>query len=732
MPEKLSGPGHKATDKDTTNQKTTPPEAAPSKKDDAEAPSQKPVVASEPPRNAPADRPPSAASSLQRPSPPSADTLISPSLRHDVTRFSDYDVFLFNQGTHYRLYEKMGSHLMTVDGVEGTYFAVWAPDAQAIYVVGNFNQWNRETHPLHQRGSSGLWEGFIAGVGKGTLYKYDIHSRIQAYRVEKIDPWAYHYEVSPRTASIVWDLDYTWADQTWMERRTEFNKLDAPIAIYEIHLGSWMRPEAKGDEHHFLTYRELAPRLAEYLTQTGFTHVEFLPIMEHPFYGSWGYQTTGFFAPTSRYGTPQDFMYLVDYLHQHGIGVILDWVPSHFAADMHSLGVFDGTHVYEHADNRKGWHPDWNSFIFNHGRNEVREFLINSALYWLDAYHIDGLRVDAVASMLYLDYSRREGEWIPNKYGGRENLEAIDFLRQFNEAAYQQFPGIQTIAEESTSWGMVSRPPYVGGLGFGMKWDMGWMHDTLSYLSLDPIFRKYHHNNLTFRAVYAFSENFVLSLSHDEVVHGKGSLLRKMAGDTAQKFAGLRLLLGMMYAQPGKKLLFMGGEFGQWNEWYHETDLDWNLLDQDAHRGVYQWVRDLNQLYRCEPALHQFDCTPEGFEWVDCSDWERSVVAFLRKGKTTRRQGTTRRNTMMMVCNCTPVPREGYRVGAPFGGLWREVLNSDAEIYGGSNMGNGGVVWADAPPLHGRPYSMTITLPPLSILFFRCDDIIQEGTEPSP
>ncbi|NJN65553.1 MAG: 1,4-alpha-glucan branching protein GlgB [Chloroflexaceae bacterium] len=712
MPEKPSGPGREANNSAAASQKPSP-------------------VSELPTGGPPAVEPPVASTPKKLPL-TARETPTHQPIRNDVTRFSDYDVFLFNQGTHYRLYEKMGAHLMTVDGVEGTFFAVWAPNAVAVSVVGDFNQWDRETHPLDQRGSSGLWEGFIPGVGKGTLYKYDISSRIQGCRLEKIDPWGFHFEVPPRTASIVWDLDYTWEDQTWMDRRAEFNKLDAPIAIYEVHIGSWMRPDEEQEEkagHRFLTYRELAPRLADYVSSMGFTHVEFLPMMEHPFYGSWGYQITGYFAPTSRYGTPQDFMYLVDYLHQRGIGVILDWVPSHFAADMHSLGVFDGTHLYEHADNRKGWHPDWNSFIFNYGRNEVCEFLINNALYWFDVYHIDGLRVDAVASMLYLDYSRPYGEWIPNKYGGKENLEAIDFLRRFNEAVYQHFPGVQTIAEESTSWGMVSRPPYVGGLGFGMKWDMGWMHDTLFYLSLDPIFRKYHHNHLTFRAVYAFTENFVLSLSHDEVVHGKGSLLRKMHGSTEQKFATLRLLLGMMYAQPGKKLLFMGGEFGQWNEWYHETGLDWHLLDSEAHRGVQQWVRDLNRLYRCEPALYRFDCTPEGFEWIDCSDWERSVVAFLRKGKTTRRQGTTRRNTMMVVCNCTPLARSGYRVGAPYGGLWREVLNSDAEIYGGSNMGNGGAAWADAPALHGRPYSMTITLPPLSILFFRCDDVVDQVGE---
>jgi 1,4-alpha-glucan branching enzyme len=495
-----------------------------------------------------------------------------------------------------------------------------------------------------------------------------------------------------------------------MQERHKHNALDAPIAIYEVHLGSWMRVPEEG--HRPLTYRELAPKLAEYAERMGFTHVEFLPVMEHPFAGSWGYQTTGYFAPTSRYGTPQDFMYLIDYLHQHGIGVILDWVPSHFPTDEHGIGFFDGTHLYEHSDPQKGLHPDWDSFIFNYGRNEVRSFLISSALFWLDKYHVDGLRVDAVASMLYLDYSRKEGEWIPNKYGGRENLEALAFLRRFNEEVYKNYPDVQTIAEESTAWPMVSRPTYVGGLGFGLKWDMGWMHDTLDYMTKNPIFRKYHHNELTFRMLYAFTENFALPLSHDEVVHGKGSLLGKMPGDDWQKFANLRLLLGYMYAQPGKKLLFMGGEFGQWWEWNHDSSLDWHLLTFPPHSSLQRWVEDLNRLYRSESVLHGLEFDPAGFEWVDCSDFERSVISFIRKGRSTG-------DIILVVCNFTPTPRFNYRVGAPRGGFWREVLNSDAQQYGGSGHGNLGGVEAAPIPYHGRSYSLNLTLPPLGVVFLK-------------
>ncbi|HWP46581.1 MAG TPA: 1,4-alpha-glucan branching protein GlgB [Candidatus Limnocylindrales bacterium] len=624
---------------------------------------------------------------------------------------TSHDIYLFKQGSHFRLYNKLGSHITTLEGVQGTYFAVWAPNAEYVSVIGDFNGWNRESHPLKIReDESGIWEGFIAGVGPGTLYKYHIISRYNLYRVDKGDPFAFRWETPPKTASMVWDLTYEWADKNWMENRYKANALEAPWAIYEVHLGSWRRVPEEGNR--FLTYREMAPYLADYVREMGFTHVEFLPIMEHPFYGSWGYQIVGYFAPTSRYGTPQDFMYLIDYLHQHGIGVILDWVPSHFPSDEHGLVYFDGTHLYEHADPRKGYHPDWNSYIFNHGRNEVRAFLISSALFWLDKYHIDGLRVDAVASMLYLDYSRKEGEWIPNIFGGRENLEAISFLKRFNEMVYGEYPDVQTIAEESTAWPMVSKPVYIGGLGFGMKWNMGWMHDTLKYLSTDPIFRKYHHNQLTFSIWYAFSENFVLPLSHDEVVHGKGSLLGKMPGDEWQRNANLRLLFGYMYGHPGKKLLFMGGEIGQWREWNHEESIEWHVLDYPFHRGVQKWVRDLNHFYRTEPALYELDFRMEGFEWIDFHDWEHSIISFLRKGKTTS-------DLILVVCNFTPVPRENYLIGVPRGGFWKEMLNSDADFYGGSGVGNAGGVEAISQTVFGRPYALSLTLPPLGVLFFK-------------
>ena len=629
---------------------------------------------------------------------------------YDMSKLTDNDIYLFNEGSHYRLYEKLGAHPVSVDGIEGTYFAVWAPNARRVFVIGEFNGWNKSSHALHPRGQSGIWEGFIPGVGKGFLYKYHIVSQHRGYRVEKADPLAFYDETPPKTASVVWGLDYSWGDQAWMQKRRERNALDAPISIYEVHLGSWRRvPE---QQNRPLTYREIAPLLAEYVQQMGFTHVEFLPVMEHPFYGSWGYQITGYFAPTSRYGTPQDFMYLIDYLHQREIGVILDWVPSHFPNDEHGLGYFDGTHLYEHEDPRQGIHPDWNSFIFNYSRNEVRSFLFSSAQFWLDKYHVDGLRVDAVASMLYLDYGRKAGEWVPNKYGGHENLEAISFLRRFNEAVYQENPGVQTIAEESTAWPMVSRPIYVGGLGFGLKWDMGWMHDTLEYMTKDPIYHKYHHNNLTFRMIYAFFENFILPLSHDEVVHGKGSLLGKMSGDDWQKFASLRLLFGYMYAQPGKKLLFMGGEFGQWREWSHDESLEWHLLNYSPHSGLKRWVEDLNRLYRSQPALYQLDFEQAGFEWIDCNDVEHSVVSLIRKG----RSGD---DTVLVVCNFTPVTHFNYRVGVPHPGFWRELLNSDAREYGGSGQGNLGGVEAAPIPWHGRPYSLTFVLPPLATVFFK-------------
>jgi 1,4-alpha-glucan branching enzyme len=641
---------------------------------------------------------------------PPKDKIDGQPVRSDISMLTNDDLFLFNEGSHYRLYEKLGAHPMTVDGVEGTYFAVWAPNAKQVFVVGEFNDWDKASHPLCPKGQSGIWEGFISSVTKGTIYKYYIVSHRRGYRVEKADPFAFYTETPPKTASITWDLSYSWGDQAWMEKRHTHNALDSPVSIYEVHLGSWRRVPEEDNRH--LSYRELAPKLTEYLKQMGFTHVEFLPIMEHPFYGSWGYQVTGYFAPTSRYGTPQDFMYLVDYLHQHDIGVILDWVPSHFPNDEHGLGYFDGTHLYEHGDPRQGIHPDWNSYIFNYGRHEVRSFLLSSALFWLDKYHIDGLRVDAVASMLYLDYGRKENEWIPNKYGGRENLDAITFLRRFNEAVYQESPDVQTIAEESTAWPMVSRPAYLGGLGFGLKWDMGWMHDTLEYMTKDPIYRKYHHNNLTFRLVYAFFENFVLPLSHDEVVHGKGSLLGKMPGDDWQKFANLRLLLGYMYAQPGKKLLFMGGELGQWREWAHDDSLEWHLLDYPPHSGLKHWVEDLNRFYRGQPALYELDFEQAGFEWVDCNDVEHSVASLVRKGHSSD-------DLLVVVCNFTPTTHFGYRIGVSQPGCWRELLNSDAREYGGSGQGSLGRVEAKPIPLHGHPYSLTITLPPLATVFFR-------------
>jgi len=624
-----------------------------------------------------------------------------------ISLLNDDDLYLFNQGSHFRLYEKLGAHLIAGENT-GTYFAVWAPDAEQVFVLGDFNQWHRDSHALMPKGQSGIWEGFFPDMGKGALYKYRIVSRFNGYRVDKADPLSIFNEVPPKTASIVWDLDYTWGDREWMAGRHQRNRLDKPMAIYEMHLGSWRRIEQEGNRS--LSYRELAPQLADYLQKLDYTHVEFMPVMDHPFFGSWGYQITGFFAPSGNFGTPQDLMYLIDYLHQRGIGVILDWVPSHFPSDEHGPAFFDGTHLYEHADSRQGYHPEWNSFIFNYGRNEVRSFLISNALFWLDRYHADGLRVDGVASMLYLDYARKDGEWVPNKYGGRENIDAIDFLRRLNAAVYEHFPDTQTIAEESTDWPMVSRPTYVGGLGFGLKWDMGWMHDTLQYMCKEPVHRRYHQDKLTFRMLYAFHENFVLPLSHDEVVYGKGSLLGKMSGDDWQKFANLRALYGYMYAQPAKKLLFMGGEFGQWREWSHDGSLDWDLVDYPLHSGVQQWIRDLNRLYRSEPALHELDCEPAGFEWIDCGDAESSVVSLIRKGKSTA-------NLVLMVCNFTPVPRQEYRIGAPHGGFWREALNSDATEYGGSGMGNRGGVDADPWPQHGRPFSLPLTLPPLSALF---------------
>jgi len=632
--------------------------------------------------------------------------------RSDVSLLSEEDLYLFNEGRDYRAYNHLGAHLTNAGDEQGVCFAVWAPNAREVSVIGSFNRWEPHLHRLHARGSSGIWEGFVPGVKKGDLYKFRIDSRHHGHVGDKADPFGMWQEKPPRTASVVWDLEYQWGDNDWMQQRKAKNSLHAPMSVYEVHLGSWMRvPE---EHNRPLTYREMAPRLADYVNRMYFTHVELLPVMEHPFYGSWGYQTTGYFAPTARYGTPQDFMYLVDYLHQRGIGVILDWVPSHFPSDGHGLAYFDGTHLFEHADSRKGFHPDWKTHIFNYGRTEVRSFLLSSAMFWLDKYHADGLRVDAVASMLYLDYSRKEGEWLPNQFGGRENIEAIEFLRQFNQEAYSEHPDIQTVAEESTSWPMVSKPVYVGGLGFGYKWDMGWMHDTLEYFQHDPIHRRFHHNQLTFRMLYGFTENFVLPLSHDEVVHGKGSLIAKMPGDEWQRFANLRLLFGYMYAQPGKKLLFMGGEFGQVREWAHDTSLEWHVLQYPVHSGLQKWVEQLNRIYREQPGLHELDNEAGGFEWIDCNDNTASTVSLLRKAKSPKEQ-------VIVVCNFTPVPREGYRLGVPTGGFWRELLNSDAKEYAGSGMGNMGGVQAEKKPEHGRPYSLILTLPPLSVLFLKAE-----------
>ena len=626
---------------------------------------------------------------------------------------TDYDIYLLKQGNHFRLYEKLGAHLVNEDGQAGTRFAVWAPGARRVALIGDFNHWDGATHPLNVRpDGSGIWEGFVAGVGKGALYKYRIESEHAHYTVDKADPFALRAELPPRTASVVWDLDYEWNDADWMARRKAANALGAPMSTYEVHLGSWRRVPEQGNRS--LTYREMAESLVAYVSDMGFTHVELMPVMEHPFYGSWGYQCTGYFAPTARYGEPQDLMTLIDRFHQAGIGVILDWVPSHFPNDEHGLAYFGGSHVYEHADPRQGFHPEWSSGVFNYGRHEVRGFLGSSAAFWLEKYHADGLRVDAVASMLYLDYARRAGEWIPNEYGGRENLQAVSFLRDMNQILYRDYPDTQTIAEESTAWPMVSRPTDVGGLGFGLKWNMGWMHDTLDYFSKDPVYRKHHQNEITFGVWYAFTENFVLPLSHDEVVHGKGSLINKMPGDVWQQRANLRLLLGYLYAHPGKKLLFMGGEFGQWNEWSHESSLDWHLLNDPAHHGILRWTRDVNHFYRRTPAMHQRDFDADGFEWVDNHDWENSVLAFLRKGVQAN-------DDVLVVCNFTPEPRSNYRVGVPRAGYWREVLNSDSREYGGSGMGNLGGVDSAPTPASGRYHSLSLTLPPLAVLYFRCE-----------
>jgi len=623
---------------------------------------------------------------------------------------SEFDLYLLAEGTHYRAYEKLGAHITEKDGERGVQFAVWAPNARRVSIIGDFNSWNPNA-AIMRPSTAGIWEGFVPGIGQGASYKYHIESRYRDYKVDKADPYGFASEVRPKTASRVWNLEtYSWHDESWMKNRANANSLSSPLSFYEFHLGSWKR--ALEDGNRWLTYRELAPLLADYVHDAGFTHIEFLPVMEHPFDGSWGYETLGYFAPTSRFGTPEDFMHLVDYLHQRGIGVVLDWVPAHFPKDEAGLGYFDGSHLYEHEDPRQGEHPDWNTFVFNYGRNEVQNFLISNALFWMDKYHVDGLRVDAVASMLYLDYGRREGQWIPNRFGGKENLDAIHFLRTLNEHVYGSYPDAMMIAEESTSWPQVSRPIYLGGLGFGLKWNMGWMHDVLNYISQDPVFRTYHQNEITFSLVYGFAENFVLPFSHDEVVYGKSSMIRKMPGDDWQMFANLRLLYGFMFGHPGKKLLFMGDEFGQWSEWNHDASLQWNLLEHPSHAGLARWVRDLNTLYRGQPSLHATDFNAAGFEWVDCKDFQRSIISFLRRGQNPNDQ-------LLFVCNFTPVVRQNYRVGVPLEGYWKEILNSDAPLYGGSGQGNFGGLSTVPLPIHGRPFSLNMTLPPLGILIFR-------------
>jgi 1,4-alpha-glucan branching enzyme len=629
---------------------------------------------------------------------------------------SEFDRHLLAEGTHYAASDKLGAHPMVLDGVSGTVFAVWAPNARRVSVVGDFNGWDGRRHPMRRHPANGIWEIFAPGVDEGARYKFEIRSRSGEPLALKADPYAFAFEAeTPRTAAVVSRLaGHRWTDQDWLAERGRRAPQEGPLTIYEVHLGSWRRVPEEGDR--FLSYAELAEQLGAYVREMGYTHVELLPVMEHPFYGSWGYQVIGYFAPTRRYGTPRDFMAFVDRLHRQGIGVILDWVPAHFPKDPHGLGYFDGTHLYEDADPRRGEHADWGTLIFDYGRNEVANFLLENALFWLDRYHVDGLRVDAVASMLYLDYSRQPGKWLPNEFGGRENLAALALLRRLNELAHRDRPGIVVAAEESTSWPMVSRPTYLGGLGFGFKWNMGWMHDVLDYMRLDPVHRKYHHNLLTFGLLYAWSENFILPLSHDEVVHGKGSLLGKMPGDEWQRFANLRALYGFMYGHPGKKLMFMGGEFGQSREWHHDRSLDWHLTAAGPfHRGLQRLVRDLNQLYRREPALHELDADPAGFEWIDCSDSEQSVITFVRRARQPS-------DLVVVACNFTPVPRVGYRIGVPRAGLYREQLNSDAALYGGNNVGNAGGVWAEPTPWQGQAHSLVLTLPPLAALFLKPAD----------
>jgi 1,4-alpha-glucan branching enzyme len=630
---------------------------------------------------------------------------------YDPYRFgpqlTDFDRYLLAEGRHLYSYEKLGAHPVEVDGVAGVLFAVWAPNARRVSVIGGFNGWNTALHPMRNTGGSGFWELFIPGAKAGDIYRYDVLA-FNGYHMEKADPYGFRSEVRPANASIVADLAYTWGDSGWMDARAKSNPLNAPMSIYEVHLGSWKRNEDGG----WLNYRQLAHDLVAYCKEMGYTHIELMPVLEHALDASWGYQVTGYYAATSRYGSPQDFMYFVDQCHQNGIGVILDWVPAHFPKDGHALSYFDGTHLYEHADPRQGEHPDWGTYIFNFGRNEVRNFLLSNALFWLKVYHIDGLRVDAVSSMLYLDFSRKHGQWVPNKYGGNENLEAISFLREFNETVHGECPGTYTIAEESTAWAMVSRPVYIGGLGFSFKWNMGWMHDTLDYAAKDPIYRRYHHNKMTFSLLYAFNENFILSLSHDEVVHMKGSLIQKMAGDWQMKFAGLRLLLGYQMTHPGKKLNFMGAEFGQWREWSETRSLDWDLLKWTTHLGVQSWMRDLNALYQREPALWEIDYSFEGFQWIEPNDADNSVYSYVRFADDPS-------DFLVIACNFTPIKREKYRLGVPEGGYYTELLNSDSTFYGGGNQGNGGGLMAEMTPSHGFPASLSVTLPPMSLVIFK-------------
>jgi 1,4-alpha-glucan branching enzyme len=623
---------------------------------------------------------------------------------------SEFDLHLFNEGNHHKIYEKLGAHPMTLDGVRGTHFAVWAPSAGSVSVVGHFNHWDGRCHPMNLVGCSGVWSLFIPGLSTGDLYKYEIKTSSGELLI-KSDPYAFYTEMRPGTASIIFDLDgYEWHDQEWLQRRDAGNTFDKPVSIYEVHLGSWARSD--DGSSNFLLYREYADRLVNYVLEMGYTHIELLPVAEHPLDDSWGYQVTGYYSITSRYGRPEEFMYFIDECHRHGIGVIMDWVPAHFPKDAHGLARFDGTALYEHFDPRQGEHPDWGTLIFNYSRHEVRNFLVSNAVFWFEKYHLDGIRVDAVASMLYLDYGRKKGEWIPNKWGGNQNTGAVSFLRQLNSTIYNYFPGVMMIAEESTSWPMVTKPPYTGGLGFTYKWNMGWMNDYLRYVSMDPVYRKYHHNYITFSLMYAMNENFVLVLSHDEVVHGKCSMINKMPGDYWQKFAGLRVTYGYMFGHPGKKLMFMGNEFGQFIEWNFKQGLDWLLLDYDMHRKMKDFVRDLNKLYTSHKALYEIDFSYDGFEWLDCNDSDHSVVSFLRKGSSPE-------DVLIFVCNFTPVVYDGYKIGVPYDAFYHEILNSDSEIYGGSNVGNLGGVEALPSEYLQRPYSIAVRVPPLATVVFK-------------